>query len=389
MKKILIIAETPNEGGAAIAALRVGFVLKKKFAIHYLFSNKDNIIGKCKNLFSRFLLKFFDDGNSNRHSLNIFTRIKSNYNNFDLINLHWIGNETISLKEISKIQKPILWTLHDMWSFCGAEHFSINNRFKTNYSRRPPLETGIDINKLVWSMKKKYLDPRKITVVANCKWLATQAKKSSLMKKFNIYHVYNPIETNLWNGISKKISCEKLKLNPKKKYIFFGAHGGLTNYRKGADLFIKSLSFIKELSLNYEIIVLGAHKRYREKINNFYFNFFDFESDINNQILFHSASDIAVVPSRQESLPQIAVESILCKVPVVSFNIGGLNEIIKHKKNGYLAKPYNLRDFSLGIIFCTKIDSNNLLLARKNILNNFNKDKILNDYNKIINKILK
>jgi hypothetical protein len=59
----------------------------------------------------------------------------------------------------------------------------------------------------------------------------------------------------------------------------------------------------------------------------------------------------------------------------------------EHKKNGYLAKPYDLKDFSTGIIFCTKIKSNNLILARRNILDNFNKDKIFNNYNQIINKI--
>jgi glycosyltransferase involved in cell wall biosynthesis len=389
MKKILIISESLNEGGAAIAAQRVGKVLKKNFIISYLFSDKNTLICKCKNFISRLLLKLFDDRNKTRHSLNIFSSLKFNYNKFDLINMHWIGNETISLREIYKIKKPIVWTLHDMWAFCGSEHFAINNRFKTNYSKRSSLEKGLDINKYLWNMKKKYLDPKKITIIANSKWLAEQAKKSSLMKNFNIHCVYNPIETSFWNRVSKKKACEKLRLNFEKKYIFFGAHGGLNNFRKGGDLFISSLNFLKGLSSEYEIIVLGGYDNYREKINNFYFNFFAFEKDEKKQALYHSASDIAAVSSRQESLPQIAVESILSKLPVVSFDIGGLNEIIRHKKNGYLAKPFNLQDFASGIIFCTKVKKNNLLLARKHILNNFNKDKILNQYSKIIEGILK
>jgi hypothetical protein len=149
MKKILIISESLNEGGAAIAAQRVGKVLKKNFIISYLFSDKNTLICKCKNFISRLLLKLFDDRNKTRHSLNIFSSLKFNYNKFDLINMHWIGNETISLREIYKIKKPIVWTLHDMWAFCGSEHFAINNRFKTNYSKRSSLEKGLDINKYV------------------------------------------------------------------------------------------------------------------------------------------------------------------------------------------------------------------------------------------------
>jgi len=389
MKKILIISESINEGGAAIAAQRVGNILKKKFNISYLFPVKKNLIGKFKIFITKVLLKLFNDNNSCRHSLNIFTRIKLNLNNFDLINMHWIGNETLSLNDIYKIKKPILWTLHDMWAFCGSEHFCINSRFKSNYSKRPPMEKGLDINKYIWIMKKKYLNPEKITIIANSKWLQGMAKKSSLMKNFKIHCVYNPIETDFWNRVPKEEACKKLKLDSKKKYIFFSAHGGLSNFRKGADLFINSLSFIKELSVNYEVIVLGGYNNERKKINNFYFNFFAFENDKNKQILYHSASDIAIVSSRQESLPQTAVESILCKIPVVSFDIGGLNEIIKHKKNGYLAKAFSPQDFATGIIYCTKVKKINLILARRNILNNFNKDKILSKYSKIINGILK
>ena len=68
--------------------------------------------------------------------MNIFNnlnlkRITKNID-FDLIHLHWIGNEMISIKEISHINKPIVWTMHDMWPFCGGEHFTSNLRNQNN-----------------------------------------------------------------------------------------------------------------------------------------------------------------------------------------------------------------------------------------------------------------
>ena len=49
------------------------------------------------------------------NSLNIFSKIDYKKINGELVNLNWIGEETISLKNISKIKVPIIWTLHDMW----------------------------------------------------------------------------------------------------------------------------------------------------------------------------------------------------------------------------------------------------------------------------------
>lgn len=214
------------------------------------------------------------------------------------------------------------------------------------------------------------------------------AKKSSLLKNFNIHCIYNPIDINVWNRINRKIACNKLKLNFKKIYSF-SAHGGLYNQRKGSDLFIKSLNFIQNLSFEYEIIILGGYQDYKEKINNFNFHFFKFEKNEQRQVLFQSVTNVVVIPSRQENLPQIAVESALCKNPIVSFNIAGLNEIIKHKKNGYLANPFDVKDFALGITQCTKIKNKDLLYRQRYIIKKFNKKIILHKYDKIIRDILK
>ncbi|MEX1014110.1 MAG: glycosyl transferase, partial [Candidatus Paceibacterota bacterium] len=52
-----------------------------------------------------------------------------NKSDADIIHLHWVNNEMISIADLGKIQKPIVWTLHDMWPFCGAEHYTTSNRW--------------------------------------------------------------------------------------------------------------------------------------------------------------------------------------------------------------------------------------------------------------------
>ena len=63
-----------------------------------------------------------------------------------------------SIKDIGRINKPVIWTLHDMWAFCGAEHTSWDNRWQDGYTKKNRLNTegGFDLNRWTWNRKIKY-----------------------------------------------------------------------------------------------------------------------------------------------------------------------------------------------------------------------------------------
>ena len=42
----------------------------------------------------------------------------------DIINLHWIRGGYFPIEAIAKFNKPVVWTLHDMWAFTGGCHYS-------------------------------------------------------------------------------------------------------------------------------------------------------------------------------------------------------------------------------------------------------------------------
>ena len=44
-------------------------------------------------------------------------------NNYDVVNIHWFGAETLSINDLAKIKSKVILTLHDMWAFCGSEHY--------------------------------------------------------------------------------------------------------------------------------------------------------------------------------------------------------------------------------------------------------------------------
>jgi glycosyltransferase involved in cell wall biosynthesis len=65
--------------------------------------------------------------------------------------------------------------------------------------------------------------------------------------------------------------------------------------------------------------------------------------------LAYNTADVTVVPSREDNLPNIAVESIASGTPCVAFDVGGLSDIIDHKQTGYLAEPLEPSDLAKGI----------------------------------------
>ena len=67
----------------------------------------------------------------------------------------------ISLKEISDIKKPVVWSFHDMWPFTGTEHYAYNNRYIDGYSVNNLSKNEFkyfDINRWRWKQKLKFLE---------------------------------------------------------------------------------------------------------------------------------------------------------------------------------------------------------------------------------------
>lgn len=384
---LTLVTLSKSQGGANIAGERIRLNLQRKFKIQAMYSKNINFLQNFKYYFARVLIKLFIKNELLLNSPNLFSKINLNNANGQIIFLNWIGEETISIDNMIFNKKPIIWIAHDLWPFTSTEHF-LENPNKKSYSSKDAYKNFF--KKIIFKKKKLLFKKKNILLITNSKWLENFSKKSSLTKNTRVKTIYNPIETDIWVRKNKELSKKKLNLNVKKKYILVGAHGGLKNYRKGGDLLIESLKYIKFLSDEYEFLILGSNLEKKEIINEFNFNFRKFTHDKLEQTYYHSASDFTISPSRGESIPQFIVETLLCENPVVSFDIGGMNEIINHKKNGYLAHPFNKKDLAKGIIYFTK-NFNRLKMSkyRARIAKMFDQNRNLKEYVSIIDEILR
>ena len=404
--KILHVNFSDNYGGAAIAVMRIHkLLLRNKIDSSLLVSDKilnepktfsiNKTSEKLKNIIKGSInrnLKFlFKSKNKTTHSLNIIPSsllCEINKFNADIVNLHWIGNETISISQINKIKTKLVWTLHDMWPFCGAEHYTNNKRFEYGYklSNKPTNETGLDINRYIWEKKTRHF--KKIEkIIVSSSWMKNAAKKSFLFKDKQITEIPLPIDVNNWNYIKNNKYIKKLlKIEQNKKIIVFGSDNYLKNERKGLKFY---LNLVKKLNKDkYQFIVFGENNHeefnsYLKKLNikKKILNMGKLKDELSLKI-FYSSIDLLILPSVQESFGLIAQEGSIMGVPSVVFNNTGLTSIIDHKKNGYLSKSNSNEDIYAGAKWCL----NNLNRYKVSIYSKkkFNEKNIIKNYLKFL-----
>lgn len=279
-----------------------------------------------------------------------------NNSDADVVNLHWVVN-FLSIEDIGKITKPIVWTLHDMWAFCGGEHYAPDNqssRFRMGYlsDNRPTGESGPDLNRQAWEAKQKYWANQQFNIVTPGHWMAQCAKDSVLLNDATIAVVPNPLELmHQWRPIPKDFARRVLGLQQDKKYVLSGSAGG-SPYIKGEDLLEKAMEKVAESdSSSIELLIFGKYKPINQGNYPYKTHWLGPVRDDSVMKMIYSAADVMIVPSRQDNLPNTAVEAHACGIPVVAFNIGGLPDIVQHRLSGWLAPGFDTDNLAEGILW--------------------------------------
>lgn len=273
-----------------------------------------------------------------------------NTSDADVLHLHWVQDEMISIADIGRLNKPVVWTLHDMWAFCGAEHYTEEFRWREGYLRgnRPSYESGFDLNRWTWERKRKHWK-RPMHIVTPSRWMADCVRESALMKDWPVTVVPNALDTERWQPLEKKLARQLLGLPTDMPLLLFGAMGGGNDPRKGFDLLLQALSHLRGEIPGLNLVVFGQLAPRHPPDLGFPIHYTGHLHDDLSLRALYSAADTLVIPSRQDNLPNTGVEALACGTPVVAFDVCGLPDIVKHKFTGYLAKPFEANDLAAGI----------------------------------------
>ena len=277
----------------------------------------------------------------------------------DIIHLHWINQGMLSLKNIREILrsgKPVLWTMHDMWPCTGICHHARDcKNYQSECHNCPYLFEGgkkKDLSTRIFRKKRKLYKEAPITFITCSQWLKEKASASALFEGQTIVSIPNPINTNLFKPRDKKEAREKYNLPPDGRLLLFGSVK-ITDKRKGIDYLIESCNILAEkhpdLKETLGVVVFGNQSGQLASLLPFRVYPLDYISDEHQMVDVYNAVDLFVTPSLEENLPNTIMEAMACGIPCVGFNVGGIPEMIDHLHNGYVAHYKSSEDFANGI----------------------------------------
>lgn len=249
----------------------------------------------------------------------------------DIIHLHNIHgyylNYSILFKYLSEANIPIVWTLHDCWSFTGhCPYFDFVNCDKWKYQcsnciqrKKYPASWFADRSKMNYIDKKNcFSRPRNLTLVPVSNWLNNLVKYSFLSKNDTVV-IHNGIDLDTFyprNSIKEKLGLQN-------QFVILGV-ANIWEERKGLDEFIQ---LSREVSSDVTIILIGLSKKQMRIIPS---NIIGIErTDSVNQLAeFYSSADIFLNLTKEDNFPTTNIEALACGTPVLTYRTGGSVEAV-------------------------------------------------------------
>ncbi len=276
-----------------------------------------------------------------------FTRTEA-YRAADVIHLHWISAGMVKLQDLSRIGKPVIWTLRDMWPMTGGCHYTLGcERFTGRCGRCPQLgsHSEYDLSTLVQQRKRTYL-PRQLWLVGISQWLAEQARASRVFAGRQVRVIANSIDTREFFPIDKPSARALLGIHTDKKLVLSGAISAKDPY-KGFDRYLQALALLDPR--HYHLCFFGHVDRSVVEALPFDYSDLGYLHDAIGLRLAYSAADVFVAPSVMEAFGKTLAESMACGTPVVCFDATGPRDIVSHRVDGYKARPFAPEDLAAGI----------------------------------------
>lgn len=323
----------------------------------------------------------------------------------DIIHLHWITFGFLSLRSLDtlmRLEKPIVWTMHDMWPFTGGCHYSHHcDHYQVAcgncYFLKNPKEK--DLSQRGLAQKQKVYAGHRIRFVGCSQWISNLAQHSAILKSKNDFQtqaIPNPIDIAVFKPRDKKEVAKELAMHSGKFIILFAALK-LTDKRKGGIYFQQALKQLHEqYPDHFELLVFGrSDEEFLATLPYPTRNLGTLKGD-EALVQAYSAAHVLLIPSLEDNLPNTIMEAMACGTPTVAFRAGGIPEMIDHEENGYLAAYKSSEDLVKGIIWLWQTYQSEggqayqqiSQAARQKVENSYQEDTVAQRYIQVYQELL-
>ena len=354
--RILQVSDHQKKGGAAIAGHRLFSGLKSAHANVKLITFNDPLVlenGCCS--WDQVLSTNRGISNSQTPMLVSTTRkdwvdlvsaaldvtipqIINIHNIHEAMHYHRVPFDVLNVMARKAI---LVFTLHDMWLFTGRCAYTGNCERFIDHSCNETCPTHTvypqarpnDISALLRVKKDFFKRNPEVIIVTPSQWLADQAKKSYL-SNHRIEVIPYGIDTTVFRPVDDREDLRRSIGIPRNTCVLLISAANLSDPRKGTRLFLEALSKIKD---DLIVLTVGKTNIQPEIPENIKLYNYGFVTSPEEMAFIYSVADLFICPSLEDNLPCVLIESISCGTPCIGFNVGGVPEIIRQGKTGWLA----------------------------------------------------
>ena len=220
----------------------------------------------------------------------------------------------------------------------------------------------------------------------------------AIQKKSNeIYTSPLKIDHVVYSGFDTDSFSFKNTWNTNKKLqiLSIGRNHWIKDYRTA----INAMAILKKRDIQFHYTIIGI-----EEDEELFFMVSDlglvenvsFISPLSQDKVYDKmiASDLLLLPSIEEGIANVCIEAMFCKLPVISTNCGGMEELIIHKETGFIIPIRNEHAMANELIEFNRLGKSRIETivqnARVKVENQHSIDKMVNGieelYVSVINK---
>lgn len=256
----------------------------------------------------------------------------------DIVHLHWIPG-LLGIADLPRIGRPLVWTFHDQWPVCGAEHYSDLARPREGYTpaNRPAAARGPDLDRWVWQRKRRHWAALAPVIACSSRWLAEETRRSVLFGDCAIHAIPTPLDVALYQPRDRRAARQELGLPLDRRLLAFGAWGATTDRRKGFPVLREALQCLaaRGLAEDADLLLFGATGR--EPVAGFRTHWLGHVAQERRMATIYAAADLLAIPSLQDNYPNVLAEAMACACPAVGSDVGGIPDLIQPEETGLLA----------------------------------------------------
>jgi glycosyltransferase involved in cell wall biosynthesis len=226
-----------------------------------------------------------------------------------------------------------------MWAFTGGCHYNGDcERYLSGCGQCPMLKpkVGPDLSARHFARKQTAYAAlqSKLQLATPSHWLRELALQSPLAGRFACAVVPNPIDTQAFRPQPQAALRQKWGLPEHGPLVLFAAFA-IQDPRKGAHLLGPALAQLKDRWPGMQLVTVGKDSL---SLPNIPVREMGYIANMADMAALYAACDATIVPSLQDNLPNVVLESLACGTPVAAFNIGGLPDMVIDGQTGFLAQ---------------------------------------------------